>query len=312
MRKGKKGTSRSHLSVESEIKEIERLLLQIPEADVIDRYAFEQRMKAARSELENLGLPERAPESLRLTFRGVPVVGSRGIAADFAGKASSAFADAFAAILAGLNSTLRYMGPIPDKVRNTLLITGTAVGSFGFEYELPLDNEDLFVHHGRADDAVESFKELLRVSASGSDDQISDVIEEIHPRAVRKVADFLQVLSHNAALCGIEFRDDYFKYSDLDQLKESERRLRAENIVERSEQYFGEFQGVLPLSRNFEFRIAGDGTVIRGKLDREIEDPDLLNRDWLHKPILASFQVIQVGQGRPRFTLVSLADLREN
>ena len=83
----KKGVSRKHLSIESEIKEIERLLSNIPEEDVIDRYAFEQRMKGARLELENLGLPDRSPESLRLTFRGLPVVGSHGIAADFAGKA---------------------------------------------------------------------------------------------------------------------------------------------------------------------------------------------------------------------------------
>lgn len=309
MSASRKGVSRKHLSIESEIKEIERLLSTIPAEDVIDRYAFEQRMKGARLELENLGQPDRSPESLKLTFRGAPVVGSHGIAADFAGKASSAFADAFAAIMAGLNSTLRYMGPIPDKARNPLLITGTAVGSFGFEYELPLDSGDLFADHGGADAAVESFKTLLKVSVHGSDDEISDVVEEIHPRAVRKVADFLQVLSQNSAWCGLEFRDDFFKYSGIDQLIESERRLRAENIAERTESYFGEFQGVLPHSRNFEFKVADDGSVIRGKVDQEIDDPDILNREWLHKPTMASFLVVQVGQGRPRFTLMSLDSL---
>ena len=311
MSMSRKRTSRSHLSVESEIEELQRLLSKIPDEDVIDRYAFEQRMNAARKELENLGAKERTPESLKLTFRGAPVVGSHGIAANFAGKASSAFADAFAAILADLNLNLRYMGPIPGKMQNTLLVTGTAVGSFGFEYELPFDNEDLFGAQTGADQAVESIKELLKVSVNGSDDEVSDVIEHIHPRAVRKVADFLHVLSINAAWCGMEFRDDYFKYTNAEQLKQSEQRLRAENIVERIEEYYGEFQGVLPQSRNFEFRVSDDESVIRGKLDKRIEEPELLNRDWLHKPIKASFQVIQVGQGRPRFTLLSLADLLE-
>ncbi|MCU9838737.1 hypothetical protein OEZ49_13240 [Ruegeria sp. WL0004] len=297
------------LHLESEVSELERLLAEIPDEDVIDRLAFEQRLDSVRSELDTIPMPARTPDSLRLTFRGTPVSGSHGVAADFAGKASNAFADAFAAIQAGLNSTLRYMGPIPDRIRNQLLITGTAVGSFGFEMELPLSADDLFADDNGADKAIEDLKNLLRASVEGTDDQVSDIIEEIHPRAVRKIADFLHVLSQNDAWCGIEFRNDYFKFSDVDQLALSEKRLREENFSERQEQYFGEFQGVLPHSRNFEFKVAEDDTIIKGKVDKSVDDPDILNRDWLHKPTLATFNVVQFGQGRPRFTLMSLGDL---
>lgn len=63
--------------------------------------------------------------------------GSHGVVADFASKAAGFFTDAFTAVAAGLAENLRYMGPIPDKEKNQLLITGTAIGSFGFEFELP-------------------------------------------------------------------------------------------------------------------------------------------------------------------------------
>jgi len=301
-------TSRPTEVLQSEINELERILDGIPNDAVIDRFAFEQRLVRARAEYENLSVPGKSPESLRLTFRGSPVSGSRGIYADFAGKASNAFSDAFSAIFAGLHSTLRYMGPIPDKAKHPLLITGTAVGSFGFEIELPVE-DDLFGGYSGADNAVEIFKKLLRVSAEGTDDEIAEIVQEIHPRAVMKVADFLGVLHQSNAWCGLEFRNDFFKYSDLTQLEISEGRLKKENIVERPETYFGEFQGVLPQSRNFEFRIADDGFILKGKVDKEIEDPDVLNRDWLHRPLHATFNVIQVGKGRPRFTLVSLDQL---
>lgn len=301
-------SSHSIAALQSEINELEMILVNIPGDAVMDRFSFEQRLARAKAELEKLQVPGQAVESLRLTFRGSPVSGSRGIYADFSGKASSAFADAYSAILAGLNSTLNYTGPIPEKTKRPLLITGTAIGSFGFEIELPVD-KDLFAEYSGADDAIEKFKKLLRVSAEGTDDEIAEIVQDIHPRAVRKVADFLEVLHQSNAWCGLEFREDYFKYSDLDQLKISEDRLRAENIKEGPETYVGEFQGVLPASRTFEFSIADEHIILRGKIDKGINDPDVLNRNWLHLPVRATFDVLQVGQGRPRFTLASLDQL---
>lgn len=297
--------SRKIISIQSEIDELEKILSGISEEAVIERYSFEKRLQKAQQELHSLDTATAEPESLRLTFRGAPVVGNKGIQADFAGKASTAFSDAFSAILAGINSTLNYMGPIPDKAKHPLIITGTAVGSFGFEIELPASN-DLFGEYTRADEAIESFRELLRVSAEGTDDDIADIVQEIHPRAVRKVADFLDLLHRNNAWCGLEFRDQYFKYSNIEQLVVSEDRLREENIDEREETYFGEFQGVLPQGRTFEFRVADEGNIIRGKIDDGVEDPDFLNRELLHKPRNVIFDVVQVGQGRPRFSLKSL------
>tara|TARA_R110002012_G_scaffold213388_1_gene384520 strand:+ start:1146 stop:2069 length:924 start_codon:yes stop_codon:yes gene_type:complete len=297
-----------HNRIQSEIDEIEKILAGLPEDAVIERYAFQKRLENAQQALKELPSEDLLPEAMKLTFRGTPIDESHGISADFAGKASNAFADAFAAVLAGKNNRLSYMGPIPDKSRFPLMIVGMAVGSFGFEIELP-KSIDLIGDQAGAGVAVETLKNLLRVSAIGTDEEVADLVEEVHPRAVRKVSDFLEVLQQNDAWCGIEFRGDFFKYSDVEQLKVSEARLKEENISRTENSFFGEFQGVLPQGRSFEFKVSGERTVLRGKIDDDIEDPDVLNRDWLHQPVQATFSVVQVGQGRPRYTLLDLENI---
>lgn len=294
----------------SEIREVQAILDNIPQENVIDRYGLEARLDELKDELAQIPSRIPEPERLALTFRGDPVRGSSAISADFAGSASSAFADAFSAIMAGVRGSLKYSGPIPDKTSAPLMITGMATGSFGFEMELPSQQGEFFEDEANAGGVVEIFKELLRVSATGTDDEISDIVEKIHPRAVRKVADFLSEVSKKGAWCGLEFRDSYFKFKSLEQLKSSEERLRKENISETEETFFGEFQGFLPAGRNFEFVVSdGSGAIIRGRLGPDIEDPDILNRDWLHKPTSVKFNVIQVGQARPRYTLLALDDI---
>ncbi len=301
--------SQEYFAVASEISELESILASIPQQNVIERLAFAERLDAAKSVLESLPVyPQR--EKAHLTFRGRPVFGNRGIAADFGSKAAVAFADAYSAVAAGLSESLRYMGPIPDKGRNQLLITGTAVGSFGFEFELPSQQDDLFPVVSKAEDALEKIQALLRVSAEGSDDEVTELVEAIHPRAVKKVAEFLGYLAQQNAWCGLEFKDQFFRFQNFDQLQASAERLKEENIHEQDELYVGEFQGVLPTSRTFEFKLSDQTGILKGKVDVAIDDPDLLNRDWLHKQVSLRLHVIQVGQGRPRFTLPEMSAIQ--
>ena len=126
---------------------------------------------------------------------------------------------------------------------------------------------------------------------------------------MKKVYEFLDLLVQQQAWCGLEFADRFFRYADYEQIKASSERLKADNIQEREETYRGEIQGVLPTGRTFEFRLADQEGLIKGKVDLAIADPDVLNREWLHKPVTVKLNVMQVGQGRPRFTLMTLDDL---
>jgi hypothetical protein len=270
---------------------------------------LESRLQSAHTAISDI-TEYQLTHKARLTFRGKPVFGSHGIAADFATKAAGAFTDAVAAIAAGLAEDMRYMGPIPDKQKNQLLITGTAIGSFGFEFELPQDPRGkLFPEASNAENALDKVQELFRLASEGNDDEISELVAEIHPRAVKKAADFLDYISQQEAWCGLEFKERSFKFQGIEQLKASAARLREDNIHEKEATYQGELQGVLPASRNFEFKPYEQQLIIKGKVGHEIVDADVLNRDFLHKPVSILLHVIQVGQGRPRYTLQSLPTL---
>ena len=300
--------SSRHDVIASEIAELEGILATMPPTEVVARISFESRLQSARAalaEIANVRLAKKA----KLTFRGKPVLGSHGMAADFAGKAAGAFADAFAAVATGLNESLHYAGPISDRGGNQLLITGIAIGSFGFEFELPPEQEDRFLDAGRAEEALQKLQDILKISAEGSDDAMTELVEEVHPRAARKVADFLDLLVQQQALCGLEFDDRFFRYDSSEQLRVSAARLQEENIRAFEEEYVGSFAGVLPSSRTFEFNLSDGGGPIRGKVAAEIGDPDILNREWLKRPARIRLGVIQVGQGRPRFTLKSLESI---
>lgn len=303
-----RGMNNTQLFVTAEIHELEGLLDIIPEENVIERMSLEARLQTAKEMLATLPQTKEAPKA-RLTFRGKPVFGSHGISADFGAKAAGAFSDAFAVVAAGLSEGLRHIGPIPNRDRNQLLITGTAIGSFGFEFELPDQQPALFPELEKAEEAMRKIESLFRLSAEGSDDDIAEVIDEIHPRAVKKVYEFLDLLVQQEAWCGLEFGDQIFSYADYEQLKASTERLRDDNIREEEESYRGEFQGILPVGRTFEFKLRDQEGLIRGRVGATIEDPDILNREWLYKTVTIKLNVMQVGQGRPRYTLMSLDDL---
>ena len=79
-----------HLSLASEVAEIQAILAEIPKDRVLDRMSFEKRLKNAKEALAKVS-PRDIPKKARLTFRGNPVLGSYGISAEFASKASSFF-----------------------------------------------------------------------------------------------------------------------------------------------------------------------------------------------------------------------------
>jgi len=300
----------AYLAISSEIKELESLLADIPEENAIERMGLEARLATARAAIADVS-EDRSGAKARLVFRGRPVFGSHGIAADFAAKAAGAFTDAVAVAAAGIADNLKYMGPIPDKQKNQLLITGTAIGSFGFEFEIPKsDNKELFEEPGGAEIALEKVQQLFQLATEGSDDEVAELVDDIHPRAVKKAVDFLEYIAGQDAWCGLEFRGHLFRFQGIDQLQRSVDRLREDNIHEEKTTFSGEFQGVLPDNRTFEFKLSDEKTIIRGKVGPDIGDADIINREFLHVLVTIQLHVIRVGQGRPRFTLQSMNDVK--
>jgi hypothetical protein len=298
-----------YFSAMSEIHELEELLASIPEENVIDRMSLSARLDNVKKMSAILSKNMEIPTA-RLTFRGKPVLGTHGILADFGAKSMEKFSEAFTAVLVGLTDDLHNAGPIPDKDKNQLCITGTAIGSFGFEVELPQpEQNNLSSETTLSENAMKKIETLFRLSAEGSDDDVAEIISDLSSRAIKNIYLFLDLLVQNEAWCGLEFGESFFRYEDYEQIKFAAARLKNDNIHEADESYLGAFQGILPAGRAFEFKLSDQEGVIRGKIDHSIEKPESINLNWLYKPTTTKFHVMRVGQGKPRYTLVSLNDI---
>lgn len=297
-----------YLAYLSEIKELELLLQEIPSNRIIERISLETRLKSAKAAI--YGLEESAlPFTIKLTFRGKPVFDSHGITADFGTKAANAFSEAISAIAAGTSIDLQEKGPIPDKQKNQLLITGVVIGSFGFEFELPREMNDGQEFRQRpVEKAVTILQELLQQAVIGTDDDIAELIDDISPRAIRKTAEFLNLVAQNEAWCAVDFKEKLFGFQDLEQLKISSKRLQENNIQERKKSFEGEFLGILPFGRKFEFRTR-DQQIIKGKIGYDIENPEILNIKFLYQRVKVNFSIKQVGNGEPRYSILSIDDI---
>lgn len=293
---------RQHLLAERTF--LQRLLAKTPATARLTRMSDEARLRKVEAQLAALPHDERTPARARLTFDGVPVIRSHGIFADFGMKAVSSFTEAVASVAASLSAPLAAMGPIPNRDQNQLLITSTAVGSFGFELEEYRAEQLALEEASPVATALERTQALLQ-STLGNDDDLADIASETDPRALDKVRTFLKVLADNSAVCALQYGGSGVRFTDVGQVSRSLARLAADNLHESEEQLRGEFVGVLPNSRSFEFRLASDGQIIRGKVSPRVQNVDAIN-DHLHRAVQIDVTRTQVGNGRPRYLLTQM------
>ena len=293
---------RQHLLAERTF--LQRLLAKTPATARLTRMSDEARLRKVEAQLAALPADERTPARARLTFDGVLVIRSHGIFADFGMKAVSSFTEAVASVAASLSAPLAAMGPIPNRDQNQLLITSTAVGSFGFELEEYRAEQLALEEASPVATALERTQALLQ-STLGNDDDLADIASETDPRALDKVRTFLKVLADNSAVCALQYGGSGVRFTDVGQVSRSLARLAADNLHESEEQLRGEFVGVLPNSRSFEFRLASDGQIIRGKVSPRVQNVDAIN-DHLHSAVQIDVTRTQVGNGRPRYLLTQM------
>ncbi len=284
---------------------LQRMIESTPIEDVLDRGSLTARLEEIEHRISETKADDHEPARARITFNGRPVVGSYGIFADFGTKIISAFNEAVTSVAASLSGGLAAKGPIPNREQHQLLITSTALGSFGFELEeyrsgqLPIDDKTTI------DLAIERTQNLLQGSIDTDDELLADTASELDQRALDKVRAFISTLAENEAVCTLQYRNQVFKFTDVGQVRRSLERISKDNLHEYEWPLKGEFQGVLPKRRTFEFKITGTDQVIVGKVTPAIEDADLINKH-LHQQVEIRTMVTRVGDGRPRYLLLDL------
>lgn len=289
----------------SEIATLEDLIRRVPADRPIHRKGFQARLESVRAELDNL--PEPPPHHRgEMLFRGNPVAGSHGIYASFAGEATRAFSEAFTTVREALAGTLGNQGPVAGGDRSKLLITGTATGSFGFTFEVPV--EPSLPEHDAPDStalAVPKILDLLSEASQGEGEGLADIVAEIHPRAVGKVRDFLDVLLNHGAWCRLEYEHRPFVFRDSSEVRQARHALRAENMEESDQELVGVLEGILPTARQIEFRVPGEDAPLRLRIHRELIDVGGLKR-FMDKTIRVRVHATRLSNRKPRYELLSV------
>ena len=224
------------------------------------------------------------------------------------------FVDAVAMAAAGSAGILETSGAIPGRKEGQPVITGTASGSFGFELELPSPGQQSAGREGPETDvkeAVQKVQDLLILATEGSDDALSEMADEMHPRAVRKVGEFLELLKLNEARFGLAFRNRRFRFTDDGQLNSTISRLAARNIHEQTDEVAGTLIGILPASNRFQLNLLPDWTEIEGRISNEIRDKYELAHQYTGKEVTARIRSVRVGEGNPKYTLLGISELTD-
>ncbi len=292
-----------HQSLQSEAKALEEMLSEIPEEDVLDRRGIQARLGFVRAQLPDLATVEKKERArAALTFRGRPVVGTHGVFADFGAKATAGFSEAVAAIAASLNGPLKSMGPIPDKFSNQLLITGIAVGSFGFELEEAGPAPLLPDQSTNVEIALDRAIGLLTAMTDDDDEVLADSIEDLDQRALTKIREFVKTLVENEATCALAYRKTSFDFPNIDSVKRGLERISPNNISETEKRIEGVLLGVLPNRRSFEFRVSNGGEILSGKISSVIGEPSELN-NYLGTVVMINVMVTKIKNGNLRYVL---------
>jgi hypothetical protein len=293
----------AHQDVVSQCTFLREQLQTLPASAVLTRGSAEARLRSLEAELAEAGPAGAEPARARLTFRGRPVVNGHGVFADFGTKATNAFADAVTKIGASLFGPLPSKGPVPNREGSQLLITSTAVGSFGFELEEYKPDVPIFPEESTAALALEEMRSLLQ-STLGTDDELTESVVAFDPRALDAVRDFLDIVATNEAACTFEYGNRPVRFADPGQVRRSLGRLGKENVHEDVITHEGAFQGFLPDSRAFEFKRADTTEIIRGRVAATVADADAINQH-LHERAQIQLRATHVGNGKPRYVLIA-------
>ena len=287
------------------------LLTATPETNVIDRLSLQTRLDSVNQELETAKSFRHGPFRVLLTFRGAPVVGTHGIFAEFGSNAVSRFADTVAAFAASQAGSLGKTGAIPHRHKYQLLVTGTAVGSFGFELEEHMMENQLDLGlPSPVEQGVENARNLMQASVEDDDDGFAEAALEFDLRAVKELHGFIKLLADQRAVCALVYGEKSFQFRNVEEVCRSADRLSLQNLREQEQQFTGRFLGILPEKRDFEFRVIPDNRVLRGKIDTSIENTEDINRH-LDGKVNIIVHMTQDGDMRPRYVLLSYVDVSD-
>lgn len=253
--------------LQADISAVESLLSEAIEmGDPVGEFQFKARKDALEAAIEEIATTQERHASVALFFGGDPVMGSRGIAAEFAGSILEQFQDLVSRDFAKMElGTLGERGPIPLQQATQLMVTEVAKGSFGFVLDELSDQME--IENTALKNVVEDVATILERTASPNEVEFEEVAESLDSRMLIALRDmFVTLDSANATIRVVEDSADY----TLDQtsIRRARQRTEATFIEEDDLDLEGTLEGFLPDHRKFELRV-DELTVIYGSVSKE-------------------------------------------
>lgn len=304
-------------SLKADLSAVEALLASRTQAeDPIGWMQYASRKAQLQQQVAAMEIKPDLHASVALYFGGRPVIGSRGIMADFAGKTLEQYQDMVSKRNASveLGEPLSSRGIVPKRANAQMIVTAVARGSFGFVLEEATQDNELA--ETPLKQVVNDISDLIQKLAQADEEGFETVAETLDDRLLVSVKGFFKTLDDAGAT--LKLVDGHKEF--ILQRQDVERaRLRADSI-EVAERDISE-SGViylLPDSRRFDFYPEGDLPVRKGAISAALLK-GILGGNKLIPPGItgsrkkASFKVREVkqraGGGRVSYTLTQLEDL---
>ncbi|MDE2787565.1 MAG: hypothetical protein OXL37_13005 [Chloroflexota bacterium] len=293
---------------------LNRLIGEISESDIISRISLQARLGAVEAQLADYHGSSARLRTARLTFKGDPVLGGRGILMDFVSDASKAFANAITVVGSSLTATVAPTGRVPNAEQFQLAITGIAYGSFGFQIEEASPQLSFDDMATPVEMAISKVKGILSATI-GTDDDLSEAIADTDSRALSALQQFLKRVADGGAAFTLAHDGDAFDFVDAAQVRRSEARLSADNIRENDTMISVRFMGFFPFRPRAQFIIvAADaeylsdevGQIATARVDTSVAEQVDINA-ILNQDQQITVHTRRVGTSRPRYTVTGFA-----
>jgi hypothetical protein len=245
----------------ADLAAIESVLADRNEAtDPVGWRQFSRRKEQLERELSDLTDAYSSAAGVGVFFGGRPVVGSRGVVADFGTKAIEQFQAVVSSTFAALEGRIGARGPLPQKERTQLYITDVARGSFGFILE-EADSGQLVDTSLKY--VVDSAVDLIYRVASPDEAAFDSATEAVDERVLGALQVFFKTLDDAGATVRlVEEQRDFTLQRDAVELARA--RTETLTLTEHDVTMRGTIY-VLPDSRRFELHSEG-GETLKGTI----------------------------------------------
>jgi hypothetical protein len=253
--------------LQAEISALDKLIEQATTySDVIAEYQLTKRKKILQDEIDSLYKEKEKTASVALFFGGKPVLGSRGIAAEFAGSVLGVFQDLVSTLFSQTEiGSLGERGIIPLKDASRLMVTEVSRGSFGFVLDEMSDQMEIV--DTTLKNIIGEVAKLLERTASPNELEFEEAVELLDSRTLLALKDFFFKLDTNDATLRIV--EDVVDFTlDEASIRRGRQRTESTSINESEEYIFGVMIGFLPNHKKFEMN-SDANTPLYGSVSKE-------------------------------------------